>query len=371
MSTEEFYLEDADEMRELFADYPEACDTTLEIAERCNVELEFGRTLLPRYPVPDERSEDEYLRDLCAEGIRRRYGAEPRAEVRERLAFELDIIRDMGFGAYFLIVWDFVKFAKDSGHSGGPGARLGGRQHRGLLAGHHRHRPAQVRPALRALPQPGPQSMPDIDMDFSWSAATRSSSTSRKSTARDHVAQIITFGTMAARAATRDAARVLGLPYAIGDRIAKMIPEQAPPATFKQAMANGSELKVAYDKDEPTRQVVDLAMALEGLIRNDSIHAAGVVISDLPLTEYIPLQQKGDAEVVTQFGMDDVAALGLLKMDFLGLRNLDIIEAALKLIEKSQGVCVDRRPCRSTTPRLTRCWPAATRPACSSSRAAA
>jgi DNA polymerase-3 subunit alpha len=134
---------------------------------------------------------------------------------------------------------------------------------------------------------------------------------------------------------------VLGLPYAVGDRIAKMIPEQAPPATFKQAMADGSELKAAYDKDEPTRQVVDLAMALEGLIRNDSIHAAGVVISDLPLTEYIPLQQKGDAEVVTQFGMDDVAALGLLKMDFLGLRNLDVIEAALKLIEKSQGVCID------------------------------
>jgi DNA polymerase-3 subunit alpha len=183
--------------------------------------------------------------------------------------------------------------------------------------------------------------MPDIDMDFSVERRDEVIDYVARKYGRDHVAQIITFGTLAARAATRDAARVLGLPYAVGDRIAKMIPEQAPPATFKQAMANGSELKAAYDKDEPTRQVVDLAMALEGLIRNDSIHAAGVVISDLPLTEYIPLQQKGDAEVVTQFGMDDVAALGLLKMDFLGLRNLDVIEAALKLIETSQHVCID------------------------------
>ena len=183
--------------------------------------------------------------------------------------------------------------------------------------------------------------MPDIDMDFSVERRDEVIDYVARKYGRDHVAQIITFGTLAARAATRDAARVLGLPYAIGDRIAKMIPEQAPPATFKQAMAAGSELKAAYDKDDQTRQVVDLAMALEGLIRNDSIHAAGVVISDEPLTEYIPLQQKGEAEVVTQFGMDDVAALGLLKMDFLGLRNLDVIEAALKLIEKSQEVCID------------------------------
>jgi len=150
---------------------------------------------------------------------------------------------------------------------------------------------------------------------------------------------------------------VLGLPYAVGDRIAKMIPEQAPPATFKQAMANGSELKAAYDKDEPTRQVVDLAMALEGLIRNDSIHAAGVVISDLPLTEYIPCSRRATPRSSPSSAWDDVAALGLLKMDFLGLRNLDVIEAALKLIETSQNVCIDMTRCRSTTPRHTRCSP--------------
>jgi DNA polymerase-3 subunit alpha len=341
MSTDEFYLKDADEMRTLFADYPDACDTTLEIAERCNVELEFGRTLLPRYPVPDERSEDEYLRDLCAEGIKRRYGAEPRAEVRERLAFELDTIRDMGFSAYFLIVWDFVKFAKDAGIAVGPGRGSAAGSIVAYSLGITDIDPLKYDLLFERFLNPGRKSMPDIDMDFSVERRDEVIDYVARKYGRDHVAQIITFGTLAARAATRDAARVLGLPYAVGDRIAKMIPEQAPPATFKQAMADGSELKAAYDKDEPTRQVVDLAMALEGLIRNDSIHAAGVVISDLPLTEYIPLQQKGDAEVVTQFGMDDVAALGLLKMDFLGLRNLDVIEAALKLIEKSQGVCID------------------------------
>ena len=341
MSTDEFYLKTAAEMRELFAAYPEACDATLEIAERCDLEIEFGRTLLPRYPVSDGRSEDEYLRDLCAEGIKRRYGAEPRAEVRERLAFELDTIRDMGFSAYFLIVWDFVKFAKDAGIAVGPGRGSAAGSIVAYSLGITDIDPLKYDLLFERFLNPGRKSMPDIDMDFSVERRDEVIDYVARKYGRDHVAQIITFGTLAARAATRDAARVLGLPYAVGDRIAKMIPEQAPPATFKQAMANGSELKAAYDKDEPTRQVVDLAMALEGLIRNDSIHAAGVVISDLPLTEYIPLQQKGDAEVVTQFGMDDVAALGLLKMDFLGLRNLDVIEAALKLIETSQNVCID------------------------------
>jgi DNA polymerase-3 subunit alpha len=341
MSTQEFYLKTAAEMRELFADYPEACDSTLEIAERCDVELRFGRTLLPRYPVPDGRPEDEYLRELCEAGRSRRYGADPGQEVRERLDFELDTIRDMGFSAYFLIVWDFVKFAKDAGIAVGPGRGSAAGSIVAYSLGITDIDPLKYDLLFERFLNPGRKSMPDIDMDFSVERRDEVIDYVARKYGRDHVAQIITFGTLAARAATRDAARVLGLPYAVGDRIAKMIPEQAPPATFKQAMANGSELKAAYDKDEPTRQVVDLAMALEGLIRNDSIHAAGVVISDLPLTEYIPLQQKGDAEVVTQFGMDDVAALGLLKMDFLGLRNLDVIEAALKLIETSQHVCID------------------------------
>ncbi len=261
--------------------------------------------------------------------------------MRERLEFELDTIREMGFSAYFLIVWDFVKFAKDSGIAVGPGRGSAAGSIVAYSLGITDIDPLKYDLLFERFLNPGRKSMPDIDMDFSVERRDEVIEYVARKYGRDHVAQIITFGTLAARAATRDAARVLGLPYAVGDRIAKMIPEQAPPATFKQAMATGSELKAAYDSDEPTRQVVDLAMALEGLIRNDSIHAAGVVISDEPLTEYIPLQQKGDAEVVTQFGMDDVAALGLLKMDFLGLRNLDVIEAALELIEHSQGVCID------------------------------
>jgi len=342
MSTEEFYLKTAEEMRELFADYPEACDSTLEIAERCDVTIEFGRLLLPRYPVPGGGAEDDELRRLCEEGLRRRYGPDAESpEIRERLEFELSTIREMGFSAYFLIVWDFVKFAKDSGIAVGPG--------RGSAAGSivayslsiTDIDPLKYDLLFERFLNPGRKSMPDIDMDFSVERRDEVIDYVARKYGRDHVAQIITFGTLAARAATRDAARVLGLPYAIGDRIAKMIPEQAPPATFKQAMVAGSELKQAYEADEVTRQVVDLAMALEGLIRNDSIHAAAVVISDEPLTEYLPLQQKGEAELVTQFDMNDVADLGLLKMDFLGLRNLDVIEAALELIEKSQGACID------------------------------
>jgi DNA polymerase-3 subunit alpha len=188
--------------------------------------------------------------------------------------------------------------------------------------------------------------MPDIDMDFSVAGRGRVIDYVADKYGRDHVAQIITFGTMAARAAVRDAARVMGKPYAVGDKIAKMIPEQAPPATFGQALLPGGELKQAYDADPEVKEVVDLAMSLEGLIRNDSIHAAAVVISDKPLTEYLPLQKKGDAELVTQFDMNDVAKLGLLKMDFLGLRNLDVIEDALDIIERTDGVCIeiDRLP---------------------------
>ncbi|HMK93125.1 MAG TPA: DNA polymerase III subunit alpha, partial [Thermoleophilia bacterium] len=343
MSTEEFYLKTADEMRELFADYPEACDSTVEIAERCDVELEFGKILLPRYPVPDEGvNEDDYLRRLCEQGLRHRYGPEAdRPEVRERLEFELQTIRDMGFSAYFLIVWDFVKFAKDDGIAVGPGRGSAAGSLVSYSLGITDIDPLKYDLLFERFLNPGRKSMPDIDMDFSVERRDEVIDYVARKYGRDHVAQIITFGTLAARAATRDAARVLGLPYAVGDRIAKMIPEQAPPATFKQAMAAGSELKQAFEKDDQTRQVVDLAMQLEGLIRNDSIHAAAVVISDQPLTEYLPLQQKGEAELVTQFDMNDVADLGLLKMDFLGLRNLDVIEAALKLIEATDGVCID------------------------------
>jgi DNA polymerase-3 subunit alpha len=339
--SDEFYLKSPAEMRERFADYPEACEATLEIAARCQVELEFGRILLPRYPVPEGESEDSYLRALCEEGLRRRYGEAPSQEVRERLAYELGVISEMGFSAYFLIVWDYVKFAKDAGIAVGPGRGSAAGSIVSYALGITDLDPLKYDLLFERFLNPGRKSMPDIDMDFSVERRDEVIDYVARKYGRDRVAQIITFGTMAARAAVRDAARVMGLPYAVGDRIAKMIPEQAPPATFEQALAPGSELQRACESDPQVKEVVDLARQLEGLIRNDSIHAAGVVISDRPLTDYVPLQQKGDAEVVTQFTMDDVAKLGLLKMDFLGLRNLDVIEAALELIEKSHGVRVD------------------------------
>ncbi len=337
----EFYLKSGEEMEERFKEYPGACAATLEIAERCNFELDFGGYKLPKYPVPEGFTEASYLRELCERGVERRYGADAGAAVAERLEFELGVIGEMGFDAYFLIVWDYVKFAKDNGIAVGPGRGSAAGSIVSYVLGITDIDPLRYDLLFERFLNPGRKSMPDIDMDFSVARREEVIDYVARKYGRDHVAQIITFGTMAARAAVRDAARVMGKPYAIGDKIAKMIPEQAPPATFAEAMMPGGELRQAYDADEEVREVVDLAQSLEGLIRNDSIHAAAVVISDSPLTDYLPLQQKGDAEIVTQFDMNDVAQLGLLKMDFLGLRNLDVIEAALEIIEKTSGVRVD------------------------------
>ena len=339
--SDEFYLKPAEEMYERFRDYPGACEATVEIAARCDVSLDFGEYKLPVYPVPEGTTEAAYLRELCEQGIVRRYGAEPGDEVHERLDFELGVIGEMGFEAYFLIVWDYVKFAKDNGIAVGPGRGSAAGSIVSYSLGITDIDPLKYDLLFERFLNPGRKSMPDIDMDFSVDRRGEVIDYVAQKYGRDRVAQIITFGTMAARAAVRDAARVMGKPYAVGDKIAKMIPEQAPPATFAQALLPGGELKQAYDADEEVKEVVDLAMSLEGLIRNDSIHAAAVVISDKPLTEYLPLQQKGEAELVTQFDMNDVSKLGLLKMDFLGLRNLDVIEAALEIIEKTRGVCIE------------------------------
>jgi DNA polymerase III subunit alpha len=340
-STDEFYLKTPEEMRERFAAYPEACDVTLEIAARCNVELELGQILLPTYPVPEGYTEERFLRERCEEGIRRRYGSDPAPEVRERLEFELGVINEMGFDAYFLIVWDYVKFAKDNDIAVGPGRGSAAGSIVSYALGITDLDPLEYDLLFERFLNPGRKSMPDIDMDFEVKRRDEVIRYVAGKYGQDRVAQIITFGTMAARAAVRDAARVLSLPYAVGDRIAKMIPEKAPPATFEEAMVAGGELEKAYQTDPQVKEVVDLARALEGIIRNDSIHAAGVVISDRPLTCYVPLQQKGEAEVVTQFGMSDIEKIGLLKMDFLGLRNLDVMKAALKLILETTGERLD------------------------------
>src|SRR5207302_8372029 len=287
------------------------------------VTMELGRSLLPRYPVPDGHEAFEYLVQLCEAGLARRY-PQVTPELRERLRFELKTIMEMGFADYFLIVWDFISFAKRNGISVGPG--------RGSAAGSlavYCLEITDVDPMRYGLLferflNPGRKSMPDMDIDFAVAGRDRVINYVAEKYGRDRVAQIITFGTMMARAAVRDAGRVLDIPYGTVDRVAKLIPEGVK-VYLDDCLKPGSELKAAYDADPVVREIVDLAKPLEGLVRQDSIHAAGVVIGDRPLTDYVPLQQKGaDQELVTQFSMGDVEALGLLKIDFLGLLNLDL-----------------------------------------------
>ncbi len=359
--TNEFYLKDVAEMEEAFREWPEAVPTTLEIAERCDIELELGNLLLPTYQTPDGSPPTEYLRRLTHEGLRERFGEPPPAAAVERLETELEVIEKMGFESYFLIVWDFVKYAKDNDIAVGPG--------RGSAAGSivsYVLRITDVDPLASNLLferflNPERNSMPDIDIDFSIRGRDRVIRYVQDKYGKDSVAQIITFGKMKPRAATRDAARVLGLDYATGDRLAKLIPEpiMGRSPSFEDCMATGSELRQAYDSEPQAQQIVDVARGLEDIVRNNSIHAAAVVIADRPLTDIVPLQlaedrggpdTNGDSEngkpervykTVTQYSMGPIEEIGLLKMDFLGLRTLDVLESAVEIIERSGGERID------------------------------
>ncbi|MEK6278484.1 MAG: DNA polymerase III subunit alpha [Actinomycetota bacterium] len=361
--TNEFFLKSPEEMADSFSAWPEAVPTTLEIAERCEVEIELGKLLLPRYPTPDGEEPEKMLRRIAAEGLARRYGDPPPAEALERLEFELGVIEEMGFASYFLIVWDFVRFAKENGVAVGPG--------RGSAAGSIVSYslnitdvdPLASRLLFERFLNPGRKSMPDIDIDFSVRGRERVIRYVAEKYGRESVAQIITFGKMAPRAATRDAARVLGFDYATGDRLAKQIPEpiMGRNPSFAECLKPGEELKATYDSDPDARRVLDVAQGLEGIIRNASIHAAAVVIADRPLQEIVPLQLAEDRlgagareangngtaknersyKIVTQYSMKPIEEIGLLKMDFLGLRNLDVIEDAVEIIERSRGESVD------------------------------
>jgi DNA polymerase-3 subunit alpha len=329
--TDQFYFKTPAEMAADFPGREDALRRTLEIAERCEVEIELGRILLPRFDTPGGRDAFEYLVELVEAGAAKRYGA-LRPELRERLQFELKTIREMGFSDYFLIVADFVGFAKRNGIAVGPG--------RGSAAGSlvaycleiTDIDPLRYDLLFERFLNPGRKSMPDMDIDFAVEGRERVINYVRERYGRDRVAQIITFGTMAARAAVRDAGRVLEHPYGVVDRIAKLIPE-GPGQTLEECLKPGAELRRAYDADPVAREIVDLARPLEGLTRQDGIHAAAVVIGAEPLTEVVPVQQKGPAEeIVTQFDGTTIEGLGLLKMDFLGLRNLDVIEKAAGLV---------------------------------------
>ena len=329
--TDHFYFKSPQEIALDFPGHEDALRRTVEIAERCNVEIELGRILLPKFPVPNDGDAFEYLVELCEKGLQKRYERRT-PELDERLKFELKTIKETGFTDYFLIVWDFIHFAKESGISVGPG--------RGSSAGSLVAYCLQITDVdpmrfdllFERFLNPGRKSMPDMDIDFAVAGRDRVINYVAEKYGRDRVAQIITFSTMAARAAIRDAGRVLEVPYGVVDRVAKLVPE-GPGQTLTECLKPGAELRRAVDSDPVAKEIIELAQPLEGLTRADSIHAAGVVIGDKPLTEYVPLQQKGaDQEIVTQFAGGDVEALGLLKIDFLGLRNLDVLEKAKALV---------------------------------------
>jgi len=355
--TNEFYLKSSEEMAQAFAEHPEALASTLEIAERCNVSIPLGGQLIPRFETPNGEPERDHLSALVGDGLRLRYGDPVPAAARERAEMELGVIDRMGFNAYFLIVHDFVAYAKDNGIAVGPG--------RGSAAG-------SIVSYCLAITDVDPLrydllferflnaervSMPDIDIDFSVRGRERVIRYVTAKYGADRVAQIITFGKMFPRAATRDAARVLGHEYAAGDRLAKLIPDpqQGRPPSFAECLQPGAELAQEIARDPTAKQIVDVAQGLEGIVRNASIHAAAVVISDRPLTDIVPLQL-ADAGVdadgnkvyrtVTQYSMKPIEEIGLLKMDFLGLRNLDVIEDALDIVERSTGA----RPDMTTLP---------------------
>jgi len=353
----EFYLRDSAEMIAAFAEWPEAIASTLEIAERCEVEIELGKQLIPSFATPDGRSERDYLRERVLDGLHLRYGDPPPAAALERMETELDVIDGMGFNAYFLIVWDFVKFAKENGIAVGPG--------RGSAAGSIVSYclaitdvdPLRYDLLFERFLNPERVSMPDIDIDFSVRGRERVMRYVTEKYGRESVAQIVTFGKMFPRAATRDAARVLGYDYGAGDRLAKLIPDpiMGRSPSFEDCMKPGQPLRKACDEDPTARQIVDVAQGLEGIVRNSSIHAAAVVIADRPLTDIVPLQladagtdENGERayRTVTQFSMKPIEEIGILKMDFLGLRNLDVIEDALDIIERSSGA----RPDMTTLP---------------------
>jgi DNA polymerase-3 subunit alpha len=358
---DEHYLKSAVEMRSLFAEVPEACDNTLWVAERANVEIEFGKPQLPEFPLPHGfESDGDYLRHLTFQGAAEQWGEQPPDAAVERLAYELKVIDDMGFSSYFLIVWDLIAHARRNGIRVGPG--------RGSAAG------CAVAYCLRITDldpirydllferflNPSRISMPDIDMDFDSRYRDEMIRYAAERYGRDHVAQIVTFSTIKARAAVRDAARVLGHPYAVGDRVAKAMPPLVmgrdtplyaclePHQKFEDGYKMAAELREMYEADPDTRQVIDVAKGLEGLRRQDGIHAAAVVITKEPLTEYLPIQRKPEngqpleeAPVVTQYEMHGVEELGLLKMDFLGLRNLDVITDTVEIIRLTRGIELD------------------------------
>ena len=335
----QYYVKSEEEMRELFSYIPEAIDNTAKIAERCNVEIEFGVTKLPRYEVPEGYDSWGYLNHLCSEGFKERY-PEDDGTLKERLEYELGVIKSMGYVDYFLIVWDFINFARSHGIAVGPG--------RGSAAGSivsyclkiTNIDPIRYQLLFERFLNPERVSMPDIDVDFCYERRQEVIDYVVEKYGKDQVAQIVTFGTLAARGVIRDVGRVMDLPYSLCDQVSKMVPAELN-ITLDLALKKNPELKALYDTDEQVHKLIDMSRRLEGLPRHTSMHAAGVVISRTNIDEYVPLSRGSDGTITTQFTMTTLEELGLLKMDFLGLRTLTVLQDAVAMIQKDHGVKLD------------------------------
>ena len=335
----QYYVKSEEEMRRLFPYAPEAIENTGKIAERCNVEIEFGVTKLPKFDVPNGYTAWEYLNKLCFEGLDKRY-TDNKEELKKRLNYELGVIKDMGYVDYFLIVWDFIRYAREHGIMVGPGRGSAAGSLVSYTLGITKLDPIKYDLLFERFLNPERVSMPDIDVDFCFERRQEVIDYVVEKYGKDQVVQIVTFGTMAARGVIKDVGRVMDVPYVQCDTIAKMIPQELN-ITIDKAMKANPELKKIYETDETVRKLIDMSRRLEGLPRHTSMHAAGVVISQKPVMEYVPLSRGSDGSLVTQFTMTTLEELGLLKMDFLGLRTLTVIQNAEKLVRRDKGIELD------------------------------
>ena len=327
----QYYLKSEEEMRKLFPYAPEAIENTHKIASRCEVQIEFGHYKLPKFDVPSGYTAWEYMQKLCREGLSRRYGHVE--ELEERLEYEMNVIHDMGFVDYFLIVWDFIRYAKENGIAVGPGRGSGAGSIVAYCLGITNIDPIKYNLLFERFLNPERLTMPDIDIDFCYERRQEVIDYVVEKYGKDRVVQIVTFGTMAARGVLRDVGRALDMPYAQCDAIAKMVPNELN-ITLDKALMMNPDLASAYRTDEQVKYLVDMSKRLEGLARHSSMHAAGVLISNAPADDYVPLSRASEDTITTQFTMTTLEELGLLKMDFLGLRTLTVIQDAVRLIKK-------------------------------------
>ena len=337
--TDELYVKSPEEMSQYFSAFPDAIENTVKIAQKCNVEFEFGHTILPNYDVPPEfPTHYDYLKKLCDDGIIERYGQNPSKEILERAKYEIDVIKKMGYVDYFLIVWDYIHYAKSHGIPVGPGRGSGAGSMLAYAIGITDIDPIKYGLIFERFLNPERVSMPDFDVDFCYEHRQDVIDYVSKKYGHDHVSQIITFGTMSARMVIRDVARVLDLPYSEADTLAKMIPNELH-ITIKKAMEQNKELKDLYEKDEQIHKLLNIAMGLEGMPRQASTHACGIVITKDPVDTYVPLYVR-DGQIATQYIMTTLEELGLLKMDFLGLRTLTVIQDTKNLVKQNRGIDV-------------------------------